>query len=312
MSRHTITVTLPQGPADLGAEVELLSVRCEKFSIFGAPVTDLPFTTQYGRNWKPWMAYRELESNTRDEGGQTLQVEHPASEVFGVEGMTRIVVELAEFTEAYEGRDEIFLPDAVREGTGVQIIKRPSNSIYYRGLKVCTLPSEAQQTYNFLDYMPLTEDRTLVSEYSARAALGQWLVQSDDEEVIERIVTAETGDWEREIEFNQYIAPSATFHRVMVKNLKNVSEKAHSYYAGHDSRVVSATFNAFVHHRLPWKVVGTQVLDRDGTVVFEAPYSYVGKWPLVAKAILDRLNPQAETDEEPTAEPVAEDLEVAA
>jgi hypothetical protein len=29
----------------------------------------LPFTLNYGRNWELWQAYRELESNARDERG---------------------------------------------------------------------------------------------------------------------------------------------------------------------------------------------------------------------------------------------------
>src|SRR5690606_21178629 len=41
-------------------------------SINGAEQTELGFTTELGKNWEPWMVMRELESNCRDEAGESV------------------------------------------------------------------------------------------------------------------------------------------------------------------------------------------------------------------------------------------------
>lgn len=80
-------------------------------------IIDLPFALNYGRNWEPWMAFRELESNTRDEGGSSYEVVADPGEP--QDDTTRLMVDLFEFDKAWERRDEIFLPSAVREGSGI-------------------------------------------------------------------------------------------------------------------------------------------------------------------------------------------------
>lgn len=61
----------------------------------------LPFTTELGKNWKPWMAIRELESNTRDENGHScLFHEHDDPHP----DYTMIIIECPEMEEAYRAK----------------------------------------------------------------------------------------------------------------------------------------------------------------------------------------------------------------
>jgi hypothetical protein len=284
-----------------GTEFEQLSMRHQNAGWFETKVIDLPYAVSYGRNWKAWMAFRELEANTRDEGGITHQAEQdPGAYFLG----TRIVVDLPEFTKAWEERDQVFLPTAVREGNGIQVMADPANCIYWRGLKVYETPKPTLQTYNFLDHMSLTEDRTLQHEFLARHALGNWVVKHDDERVIERILTAGEKYWEHGIEFDNNEAPSRAFHNVALRHPKRMAPAFYSYYARHDERVVERTYDPFDAHPLPWEIIGNAVHDAKGKPVFDAPYAYAGKWDLLAGAILKRINLQAPREEAEPDEPV--------
>ena len=45
------------------------TIRGKTFSVVHMNDQPLGFTTELGKNWKPWMALRELYSNAKDEGG---------------------------------------------------------------------------------------------------------------------------------------------------------------------------------------------------------------------------------------------------
>lgn len=288
-----------------GAEFEQLSMRKVNAGWLQPKTVDLPYAVSYGRNWKAWMAFRELESNTRDEGGITFQVENDPGPA-GAD-TTRIVVDLPDFDAAWEKRDEVFLPGAVREGDGIQVLAGETRNLYWRGLKVYETPKPTVLTYNFLDHLDLTEDRTLQHEFMARYRLGCWVAQQDDERLIERVLTAGEGCWEHDIQFDDSSAPSRAFHNVALRHPKRVAPAFHAYYARHDERVVEETFDAYEAHPLPWKIEGGAVVDNRGTTVFDAPYGYVGKWELLAAAILKRINPMtARTDEPEPDEPISE------
>jgi hypothetical protein len=288
-----------------GVHFSSLAMRRDKKAFsWGGRVQDLPFAESYGRNWEPWMAFRELESNTRDEVGVSyLAAVDPGPPD---EGNTRLIIDLPAFTEAWEKRDEVFLPSAVREGTGIQIVEDESTALYWRGLKVYTLPKPSVFTYNILDHMDLTEDRTLKWEVLARLALGDWLLKHDDEAIIEKVLTVGPTHWENDLQFNDHVSPSRAFHNVAVRHPKNVAPAFWGYYSRHDERVVEKTFSLFEAHPLPWTCTGHRVEDARGTTVFDCPYKYEGKWELAAESILKMVNPLAPAKEEEPDEPIVD------
>lgn len=271
-----------------GKEYEQLRMKSEKSRWLKPRYQDLPFTTEYGRNWQAWQAYRELEANTRDEGGHTSE----AVAVGGKPDCTRIVVELAAFDEAYSRRDEIFLPTGDRTpGLGVQVLGGETKSLYWRGLKVYETGKPCLYRYNFLTHLVLTEDRTLAGEFFAKTALASHVLKSEDEDFIEHVITAGEAHWEHNLEFDRSQAPSAAFHRVMLRHPKHVSGPVWGYYGHHDPRVVPTKRDLLDDHPLPWHVDGERVMDAKGQPLFEAPYGYLGKWPALAQFVVDQLNP---------------------
>lgn len=131
---------------------------------------ELPFTTELGKHWQPWMAFRELESNTRDESGETFLVE---GETPQREGMTCILV--TGMDQEYHGRHRTFmLPSIITTCGDLEIHKGTSAAIYCKGVRVLDLKESAEFTYNFTN-LELTEDRTAKSEHAVFWNIGDRL-----------------------------------------------------------------------------------------------------------------------------------------
>jgi len=145
-------------------------VRMRKRGGLGKWLTSkaLPFTTEFGKDWGLWQAYRELESNTRDEDGVTSIGTDMGIPARG----TLIHVDCPGFHEHIE-KAEAFLPEEkdrgnrVYSGPMVDIYDRPSKHLYYQGIRVFDLRYPARMTYDFkAPYVQLTEDRTAANSWN--------------------------------------------------------------------------------------------------------------------------------------------------
>lgn len=172
----------------------------------------LPYTTELGKNWELWQAFRELESNTRDEKGMTfvgdygvdgeIRVTHGVSPEIQakLKGWTMIIVQGETFVNEYFNRERTFLPGglALRESTDrVQAFSSPSKHVYYRGIRVMDLPEPSMNTYNILTQIELTEDRTAKEEFWVKHEIEQFLAHTKDDAVLERAVRAPAKAFER-------------------------------------------------------------------------------------------------------------------
>lgn len=122
----------------------------------------LPFTTELGKNWELWQAFRELESNTRDENGHSHETE-PAT-LSESKGKTIIEVDCPEFVDVVNQTNEVFLDvcdTKVFENKYFEMYNSPSKYVYYRGVRVYDMRYPARFTYNFKQgIVELSEDRT--------------------------------------------------------------------------------------------------------------------------------------------------------
>ena len=135
----------------------------------------LPFTTELGKNWELWQAFRELESNTRDENGWSGMTEpssHSASK-----GRTIIEIDCEGFEEAAKAENEVFLDKSgpkIFENGQMTIYDAPSKYLYYRGVRVYDLRYPSRFTYEFKQgQVNLSEDRTARNSFHLF-----WLVSS--------------------------------------------------------------------------------------------------------------------------------------
>lgn len=178
--------------------------------------TKLPFTLELGKNWELWQAFRELETNTRDEGGQTQLTEWPDDARHENSSETLVLVYGERFVDEYLDMGKHFLEGGktLREDEAIQIIDRPSSHIYYRGVRIMDLKEEAEFTYNILSSVDLTEDRTAKYPYLIEQMIANHWATSEDEERVPRVV--QTNRWEsRGLNYAYaYSAPSRTFSRL--------------------------------------------------------------------------------------------------
>lgn len=252
-------------------EFRMVRMRRRRWSLTRSTHHSLPFTTELGKNWEAWQAFRELEANTRDEDGLTWLAGGEQEVLDQVQaGHTVFAVDCPAFTEAYHDRAKTFLPEglSVREdGARVQVLDRPSQHIYYRGLRVADVPKPTLYTYNFLSDQTLTEDRTLKWPHMARAALASHVVTSHDAQFIENVVTAKDQNWEHGLEYDyQSEAPSDEFHSVVARRRGAVSSSLMRYYGGWEPRG-SARKTARQLHPGPWEVRYGAISDAAGKVV---------------------------------------------
>lgn len=127
---------------------------------------DMGITTHLGANWGFSEAFRELYSNTLDEGGEVWKSSE-CDKTFD----TVISVKSDGIEGAYDSREELF-PNLrnktlLYQNDMVQVYKWFSDNLYYKGVKVHETGG-SYFTYNFLDGQSLTEDRTLSSLWRAK------------------------------------------------------------------------------------------------------------------------------------------------
>jgi hypothetical protein len=224
LARHHIYPTFWIGGKKWTIEDEFTTFRDKRFqSLFLKRETlvpkriPLPFTTELGKNWELWQAFRELESNTRDEKGITYLRESEPSASYvkslGEAGWTLIYIEDSDYVQCWLDRDKVFLPEGLTQSSGterVQAFKYKSSSVYYRSIRIMDLEKESENTYNILTPVELTEDRTAKNAWNVNYEIQKFLVGTKDKEVVRRAVVAPAHSYERQLSYD-YTSRSETF-----------------------------------------------------------------------------------------------------
>lgn len=190
---------------------------------------NLPFTTELGKNWELWQAFRELYSNTLDEKGRIALEESndwdPDFLKAHLKGYTHIIVYGDAFVEEYHNRERTFIPEGLRlqEGTDrIQAFAAPSKHVYYRGIRVMDLQEPSENTYNILAKMELTEDRTIKDEWSVKYEIENFLKRTQDTEIVRRAITAPPKSLERAA----FRYSSGTASPVLLDAIESAGDKA--------------------------------------------------------------------------------------
>ena len=151
---------------------------------------ELPFTTELGKNWVLWQAYREFKGNCDDEGGKIwVDTTIPVRE----NNKTRVIVSGGAFLKVHEDRDKYFWNKAASmmvDESNSRSLNSPQ-SLFYRGVKVGETIKETCYSYNIVDTeLELSEDRTLTSwgEHQFTSRLKKSIQSSEDEALIEEFV----------------------------------------------------------------------------------------------------------------------------
>jgi len=129
------TITLYRGLERYEFSTSEATIRNSEFRIVTMNGEELGFTTDLGKTWEPWQAFRELYCNTMDEGGSAMEGDaNPLTDY------TTLVVSSPAFYSAYIERNSIILTAVPRWKTPrVEIHDRHSHFGFYRGIRVAKL-----------------------------------------------------------------------------------------------------------------------------------------------------------------------------
>lgn len=232
--KNAIAVLLRSGHAvDLrvGEERYSFSAREEvargvEFSRIYMNDRPLPFTTMLGRDWAVWQAYRELRSNAMDEGGSAHEkrdLADVADTVFAITG--------AEIAKTHRNSREIFLDTLPEEViAGVAIHPGSSNHVYYRGIRVLDLEKPSVRTYNVIEEITLTEDRTAKYPWEIGQNIAEAILRSEDAALCAAALGRDEEIYERSLRYHQRLDLS-----VISKTFKEAAAAASADVQSHES-----------------------------------------------------------------------------
>jgi hypothetical protein len=200
-----------------------VAIRNGEFSIVTMNGEEIGFTTDLGKTWEPWQAYREIHCNTTDEGGEVIE-----GSADPLPDHTTIVVTGSPFYSAYLERGNIILTAPARwRAARAEIHERTSAYAYYRGIRVAQLQDRSCMTYNVLSNLDLTEDRTLKNIYQFYSAVREALLNSDDADFVSRFLQAPSPSFEASLDLDCWSTPSELFlqtlERITFKRCTNNS-----------------------------------------------------------------------------------------
>ncbi|MDW3684873.1 hypothetical protein RA280_24595 [Cupriavidus sp. CV2] len=214
---HAVTIYSGESVVDFGTSTE--EVRGQQFAFVtmsvdgGAPVP-IGFTTELGKQWELWMAYREIACNCKDEQGAGRRAAAlPAPEA----GKTVIIVRGDAFASVFDAGHIYILSDAPALTIGsIEVRRRPGNAFFYRGVRVHEFPREGLFTYNDTSLLELTEDRSVKDQWQPGYRIARALLQADNEPLLREVLTADPKTLEGTLDFHGWgIAPSEAFLRVV-------------------------------------------------------------------------------------------------
>lgn len=176
----------------------------------GSEPAPIGFTTQLGKQWELWMAYREIACNCKDEGGHGF---HATTEPAPMAGTTRVIVAGDAFEGVFDNGHLYILTDEPAMKLGmVEVRGRQGHDLFYRGVRVMQTNRRGLYTYNLLSQISLTEDRTVKSEWDVYGKIAKAWLQCDDIRALNAVLSAGDDFLEAHLDFHGWgVTPSPEF-----------------------------------------------------------------------------------------------------
>ena len=199
-------------------------IRNDDFDIVTMNGEELGFTTELGKDWETWMAFREIYSNMLDEKGKAYE----AAVVDPKEGKTYVLVEGAEIARCYHECDHYFLDinkfAALQTHKEVDIYRKAhdnsSGYIFYKGVRVMSSRLPALFDYNHHLGLTLTEDRTIKDTWSTLWHVSAAVTSSRNKQFIVDMVMADPNMYEGGINFKMNNTGNLEFFLDVVGDLR--------------------------------------------------------------------------------------------
>ncbi len=219
--RHGATIAINTGGETYTFGVNTDTFRNKEYESISMSsslrTVELPFTTELGKGWDMWMAFRELYCNTLDENG-VIRESSGSYITPDWHERTTITVISDEFYTAYVERGNYFISDdrnPITIGEQMEVYEGGTEYMFYRGIRVGTQLFESIFTWNYKFRLELTEDRTAKYNFVWEGPVTTVIVFSHDKEFIHRCVTAEEGTMENRLAYSSAGPVGPEFLEVM-------------------------------------------------------------------------------------------------
>lgn len=197
--REGVPIKIYAGETLFEFNTQIECMRGKEFHVVCLNGEPIGFTTELGKNWELWQAFRELYSNCVDEFGKT---EKEDQEPEALEGITQVIVESEKVVEIFENRHEIFLQgEPLVQNQNVNVHGGSSNNVFYRGIRIASVKQPLMYKYNIQKHIDLTEDRTIKYDWQINDSIVDAVLSSRDEKFIESILTAPENTHESGLNF---------------------------------------------------------------------------------------------------------------
>jgi len=208
-------ITVWSGLERIDFTTKSISVRGESVELVCMNGQELGFTTELGKTWKVWQAFREIYCNTLDENGVSA-----LGEIQPSEDHTVITVNLDKFTDCYRDLGKYILQTKpLVSGKYISFHSEPSHSVFYRTISVVNSWESKPFffTPNIESRIDLTEDRTAKDHWQIKSILSQAILSCEDKNFLEKWLTVGPEFAEYTIDLDWPHKPSQEFLSVVSK-----------------------------------------------------------------------------------------------
>lgn len=220
--REKGSISIFRGEEELKFSFKTATIRGKNVDIVCMNGVELGFTTDLGKQWKVWQAFREIYCNTLDEKGACT---HGPNVCYP--GATTVRVDLPAFDECYRERNKYFISGQPLYSTKYADFHEGGYAgMYYRGVRIGdelgTKPMRFRM--NIKETISLTEDRTAASSYDIWKHIADAILESDDEAFIENWLTSGPDYQENQLDLSWLSTnPSDAFMKVASRLMRDTS-----------------------------------------------------------------------------------------
>jgi hypothetical protein len=215
--REGCEVTVYRGTERFDFSTSKTQIRVGEFDIVTMNGQELGYTTELGKNWEPWMAFREIACNAMDEPNSVMQ----AAELEPRPDATTVVIRGRVAGAVWAQKDDIFLPTKAKysfEGVEFHAKRSRTNPLYYREVRVATLTESTLFDFNIVEpKLKLTEDRTLSwsTMFDVNRAIAHAIAHADDRDFLRMILIRGVNTYEGELSYGNESTASDQFLSVV-------------------------------------------------------------------------------------------------
>jgi hypothetical protein len=219
-------VTVQSGLSKHRFGLKDVTIRGQAFKVVTMDRQDLGFTTQVGKTWELWMAYRELHCNCKDEGGSVYLADAAPKPAAGV---TRVIVSGDDFRHEHDNRSSfILIGEPWLKLENCEVYQGESRGVFYRGILVHRFPKAetSRFTYNITCSVDLTEDRTAKHSFMFPYMIASSILQADDESFLNDVLAIGNQHYEHHFDFKNNDwgrKPAAPFLNTVEKLTKHAA-----------------------------------------------------------------------------------------